>query len=77
MTQEIGFNQGTMIFTPVAERLAVVVLSLPVITTWICRGRDSNTDQSHTTREPPRRYGQLYVLLLYIELSLVLKICNI
>ena len=32
--------------TSIAERLAVELPSLPVFTTWVCRGRDSNTQFS-------------------------------
>ena len=37
-----GHLQGPVTLTPIAERLAVE-LSLPVFTTSVCRGWDSNT----------------------------------
>ena len=40
-----GHLRGPVTVTPNAERLAVE-LSLPVLTTWFCRGWDSNTQPS-------------------------------
>ena len=40
-----GNLRGPVTFTPISERLAVE-LSLPVFTTWVCRGWDSNTQPS-------------------------------
>ena len=48
VTQDIrlyGRHRGSMTLTLVAERL-VVDLSLPVLTTYVCRGWDSNTQIS-------------------------------
>ena len=40
-----GHLRGPVTFTPIAERLAVE-LSLPVFTTYVCRGWDSNNQPS-------------------------------
>ena len=40
-----GHLRGPVILTPIAERLAMELL-LPVFTTWVCRGWDSNTQPS-------------------------------
>ena len=40
-----GHLQGPMTVTPIADRLAVE-LSLPVLTTLVCRGWDSNIQPS-------------------------------
>ena len=40
-----GHLRGPVTLTPIAERLAVE-LSLPVFTTWVCCGWDSNTQPS-------------------------------
>ena len=40
-----GHLRGPVTLTPIAERLALE-LSLPVFTTWVCRGWDSNTQPS-------------------------------
>ena len=40
-----GHFRGPVTLTPNAERLAVE-LSLPVFTSWVCRGWDSNTQPS-------------------------------
>ena len=47
-SSKIHIKQGTcapVTFTPIVELLAVE-LSLPVFTTWVCRGWDSNTQPS-------------------------------
>ena len=43
-----GHHRGPVTLTPIAERLAVE-LSLPVYTTQVFRGWDSNTGTGHKT----------------------------
>ena len=71
-----GYLRGPVTFTPIAERLAVEV-SLPVLTTYVCLGRDSNTNLPLPGRRSNRlrhRSGYLSVSGWYIPLPIFIVV---
>ena len=67
-----GHLRGPVTLTPIAERLAVE-LSLPVSTTRVCRGWDSNTQPSACSYPLCHRHGSsaLFVCIIASVLCII------